>query len=121
MRSAIHATDYYIHRRGKKKVAWKNSSEIPLAFCYDIIMIIYMHRTTLMLPESVRADIEREARKAGVSFGEMVRRVLEKYLLAIRGKAIHDPFFSSQTVFQDDGPTDVATDHDRALTDRGPH
>lgn len=74
-----------------------------------------------MLPETVRAEMEREARKEGVSFGEMVRRVLEKYLLAMRGKTIHDPFFSSQTVFQDEGPTDVSTLHDRVLTERGPH
>lgn len=84
-------------------------------------MIIYMYRTTIMLPSSIKAELEREAKREGVSFGEMIRRVLEKYLLSIRGKAIHDPFFASQTVFHDDGVTDVSERHDDYLTDRGPH
>lgn len=74
-----------------------------------------------MLPETVKSALERAAHKKGISFGEMVRQVLEKYLLILRGKTGQDSFFASQTIFQEHGPTDEAQHHDHYLLQRGPH
>ncbi|MBI2345588.1 MAG: ribbon-helix-helix protein, CopG family [Deltaproteobacteria bacterium] len=79
-----------------------------------------MHRTTIMLPDALRAQLQREAERDKTSFGELVRRALQKYLLGKQGTFAQDPFLSNQTVFQDAGPTDVAERHDVYLA-RDPH
>src|SRR3990167_8085720 len=76
-----------------------------------------MFRTTIMLPETLKLKFEKEAKKEKVSFGELVRRALEKYLLVQEDPWKNDSFFSSKTVFNDDGPTDMAERHDYYLYD----
>lgn len=83
-------------------------------------MIILMHRTTIVLPETLKARLEKEARRDRISFGELVRRALQKYLLGRQEMAAHDPFLASQTTFTDAGPADVAEHHDQHLV-RDPH
>lgn len=80
-----------------------------------------MYRTTIMLPEVLKVKLAKEAEREKVSFGELVRRALEKYLLSKRGVVAHDSFLSSKTIFQDEGPTDVADRHDDYLLEKGPH
>ena len=65
--------------------------------------------------------LEKEAEKEKISFGELVRRALQKYLLGRQGATAHDPFLSSKTIFQDKGPGDVSEKHDRALNEQGAH
>ncbi|MDO8644267.1 MAG: hypothetical protein Q7S00_04785 [bacterium] len=72
-----------------------------------------------MLPEPLKLKAEKEAEKEKVSFGELIRRALEKYLLLKKGG--HDPFLSSQTLFHDEGPMDVAEHHNDYLLKKGPH
>lgn len=74
-----------------------------------------MHRTTIMIPDSLRLSLIKEAEREKLTFGEIVRRALQGFLLMRRGATAHDPFFSSQTVFQDEGPTDGAEHHDDYL------
>lgn len=83
-------------------------------------MINIMHRTTIVLPEALKARLEKEARRDRVSFGELVRRALQKYLLGRQEMAAHDPFLASHTIFTDEGPADVAEHHDRHLV-KDPH
>lgn len=74
-----------------------------------------MFRTTIMIPEGLKGHLEREANKEKVSFGELVRRALQNYLLARKDPYSFDSFFSSQTVFKDKGPSDGAKKHDDYL------
>lgn len=39
-----------------------------------------MNRTTIVLPDDIKAEALRRARAKGVSFGALVREALEKYL-----------------------------------------
>jgi len=79
-----------------------------------------MFRTTIMIPVPLKNKAEEEAGRRKISFSELLRQALEKYLLSQRGITAHDPFLSSQTVFEDDGPRDVSGRHDHYLT-RDPH
>lgn len=72
-----------------------------------------------MLPENFKSRLDREAEREEISFGELVRRALQKYLLIKEGA--HDTFLSSKTIFQDEGETDVSEHHDRYLHNRDPH
>ena len=84
-------------------------------------MIFIMFRTTIMLPEAFKSRRDREAEREEISFGELVRRALQKYLLIREGAGGHDSFLSSKTLFQDKGETDVSEQHDRYLNKRDPH
>lgn len=74
-----------------------------------------------MLPEPLKMKLEKEAEKERVSFGELIRQALEKYLLSKRGVTAQDPFLSSRTVFQDEGPSNVSERHDEYLLKEEPH
>lgn len=79
-----------------------------------------MHRTTILLPRPLRMQLERAAQREAISFGELVRRVLQKFLLKDQGAASNDPFFANHTTFEDRGPRDVARQHDTYLV-KDPH
>lgn len=74
-----------------------------------------------MLPDTLKSRLEKEAERERVSFGELVRQALQKYLLWRGGQSGLDPFLSSKTVFRDQGPADVAARHDDYLTRKNPH
>lgn len=73
-----------------------------------------MYRTTIILPEHFQTRLKKEAQQKNLSFGELIRNVLEKYILTQDKPEQFDPFLSSTTVFDDD-KTDVAKNHDRYL------
>lgn len=73
-----------------------------------------------MLPEALKGVIEAEAARVQVSFSELVRQILQKYVLSKAGSAANDAFLSSTTSFADDGATDVADEHDKYLV-QDPH
>lgn len=79
-----------------------------------------MHRTTIMLPNVLKGLVEAEAERTQVSFGELVRQILQKYILSKKSSVARDAFLSSTTSFTDDGATNVAAEHDRYLV-RDPH
>jgi hypothetical protein len=75
-----------------------------------------MTRTTIVLPPRLKDMATREARLEGVSFGEFVRRAVEK---AVREKtpkkAAGDPLLSDRAVFRGDVPADLSRRHDHYL------
>lgn len=68
-----------------------------------------------MVPENLQTKLEYEARREKISFGELVRRALQTYLLLKKNAGAHDSLLSSKTVFDDEGPRDVSRDHDKYL------
>ncbi|MGH7856436.1 MAG: hypothetical protein ACREQY_03830 [Candidatus Binatia bacterium] len=76
-----------------------------------------MKRTTVMLPSELKAKAEQRAREKGLSFGEVVRESLGRYLRAEGGQKAVDSLFADQAVFDGPVPRDLSADHDRYLYD----
>ena len=68
--------------------------------------------TQILLPPELKSRIEREANARGVSVPEFVRESLEH---AVAQQPAEDPLFADTAVYRDDGPDDVASNHDRYL------
>lgn len=79
-----------------------------------------MDRTTIMIPEALKAGLMRRAKQERTSFAELLRRALQKYLMA-SSSASEDTFLASSTVFDDNGPSDVTDRHDVYLMNAGAH
>ena len=75
-------------------------------------------RTTVVLPPPLKQRAVARARAQGISFGELVRRALEKMLTTpprgTAGKKTGDPFWDNLKVYEG-GPTDLAARHDDYL------
>ena len=74
-----------------------------------------MKRTTIMLPERLKAKAARRARTQGISLSELIRESLARSL-ARPGEAAgeKDSFLADNATFSG-GPTDLARNHDRYL------
>ena len=77
-----------------------------------------MHRTTILLPEDLRRDSEREASRLGISLGELIRRRLRQGAPANTSAAerVRSRFFRREP-WVGAGPNDVAVNHDAYLYD----
>ena len=74
-----------------------------------------MHRTTILLPETLRREAETAARAQGLTLSELIRRKLAGAVAARtpnRRKA--DPLFRPQ-LMHDKGPHDISLRHDDYL------
>lgn len=75
-------------------------------------------RTTIVLPDPLKRRAVARAREQGISFGEFVRRAVEKTLSAPpRGedkKKTGDRFWDNLEIY-DGGPSDAAARHDAYL------
>lgn len=77
-----------------------------------------MLRTTIMLPEDLKATAQRYARRQGMSLGDLIRESLQQRLLQETGESrTQDPLFADQAVFEGDAPGDLASRHDDYLYD----
>ena len=76
-----------------------------------------MHRTTVMLPESLKAKASRKALKDKISLGELIRNALERECANDRGSKdiAQNAFFTDQHFYKGKIPTNVAKDHDDYL------
>ena len=74
-----------------------------------------MHRTTIMLPEELKAQAERRARRLGVSFGKLVREALAAHLATEPPAATRDPLFADHAVYDGPVPSDLSEQHDDYL------
>lgn len=74
-----------------------------------------MTRTTLMLPERLKAQTERTARRQGVSMGAFVRQALERAVAATADPAETDAFLADLRVCRSRTPPDVAGNPDTYL------
>ena len=74
------------------------------------------------MPELLKAKAVAKARQQGISFGEFVRRAVQKQLApSVRShplrskKKTGDPFWDNLVTFVDDGPVDLSTRIDEFL------
>lgn len=74
-----------------------------------------MKRTTLMLPAELKRRAMARAAELGISFGELVRGLLEERLSRPGRDAGQDPLFADKAVYTGDAPADLSADHDRYL------
>jgi hypothetical protein len=68
--------------------------------------------TSISLPSELEDELEREAAARGMSLSEFVRASLQ---WVIAHKISNDPLFADQAVYRDDGPDDLAANHDDYL------
>ena len=73
-----------------------------------------LNRTTVILPVRLKELATERARSEGISFGEFVRRSIERQLAA-PAKKTGDPFWDNLAVYEAAGPTDIAARHDDYL------
>jgi hypothetical protein len=78
-----------------------------------------VHRTTIVLPSRLKEKATARAREQNISFGEFVRRAVEKQL-AVRASSKaknrgRDPYLDNLVVFDDDGPADLSVRIDEFL------
>jgi len=72
-------------------------------------------RTTIVLPSRLKAMAVARAKDQGISFGELVRRAVEKHVQQAAGPQTGDPFWDNLTSYDIDSPTDLAARHDDYL------
>ncbi|MEZ5332104.1 MAG: CopG family transcriptional regulator [Thermoanaerobaculia bacterium] len=77
-----------------------------------------MHRTTILLPEELKARAERIAARDGVSLSELIRRGLEG-IIEGQVRAGADPLWTDDAVYEGPAPRDLVAEHDRYLYDTG--
>ncbi|HET6878852.1 MAG TPA: hypothetical protein VFI31_01780 [Pirellulales bacterium] len=73
-----------------------------------------MQRTTIMLPNDLRARAQRRARELGMSLGQFIRESLAAKLGGGENEA-EDPLFADDAAFAGEVPDDLARNHDRYL------
>jgi len=74
-----------------------------------------MKRTTIMLPSELKTRAIQKANQRGISLGEFIRESLESMLSNPKEYFINDPLFTDDAVFHDQGPDDLAKNHDHYL------
>jgi hypothetical protein len=75
-------------------------------------------RTTIVMPEPLKRLATAEARRQGISFGELVRRAVEKEVSGTgtrRRTRTGDPFWDNMKSYDDAGPADASTRIDELL------
>ncbi len=72
-------------------------------------------RTTIVLPPRLKTLAVERARAEGISFGEFVRRALEKQVASVPVQQIGDPFWDNLSIATAPGPADIAEHHDDYL------
>ena len=73
-----------------------------------------MNRTTIMLPESLKAKAARIAAKRGMSLGELIREGLNQ-VCAKKDKEERSAFFEDKQVYSGKIPSDISSQHDNYL------
>ncbi len=75
-----------------------------------------MKRTTIMLPEDLKARAFQYCEQKGISLGRLLREMLERKLddTAWQGSG-EDALFADQEVFQGEVPADTSSNHDAYL------
>jgi len=71
-----------------------------------------MHRTTILLPENLLEAAQKEARKNGISLGELIRRRL---VFGGEGGPSAEPVFYRREVWTGATPADLSEKHDEHL------
>jgi hypothetical protein len=77
-----------------------------------------MKRTTIMLPEDLKIQAEKAARRKHVSLGQFIRISIENAIQHVVKTSQEDPFFADKTVWKGSAPHDGALLHDKYLYDK---
>ena len=72
-------------------------------------------RTTIVLPSTLKTRAMARAKDQGISFGELVRRAVEKHVQEKAGPKTGDPFWDNLTSYDVQSPADLAARHDDYL------
>jgi hypothetical protein len=77
---------------------------------------MYMHRTTLLLPDDLKIASENYARARRISLGALIRRQLAALVAGPDAETrAQDPLFSEFATFDGAAPRNLALQHDMAL------
>ena len=76
---------------------------------------ILLQRTTITLPPELKDRAMRIARMQGISFGELVRRLLRAAAEKSDGSGDWDELLADESVFGGEVPSDLAGNHDAYL------
>jgi len=71
-----------------------------------------MHRTTILLPPNLLRAAQKEARKNGISLGELIRRRL---VFGEEGGSVTKPAFYRREGWTEATPADLSEKHDEHL------
>lgn len=74
-----------------------------------------MKRTTIMLPPELKDRASKQARKLGISLGELIRWCLGAFLDRPGELGADDPLLSDDAVFEGMVPPDTSARHDDYL------
>ena len=74
-----------------------------------------MYRTTIMLPEELKAKVVRESATLGISLGEFVRGALAVALDDSKSSESHDTLLADHVAYEGATPKDAAANHDDYL------
>ena len=77
-----------------------------------------MKRTTIMIPNEMKAKAQNRAKMMGISFGCFVRESIKASLDNENAESnlyAQDPFFADKVVFTGEVPKDSAKNHDDYL------
>lgn len=74
-----------------------------------------MRRTSILLPSALRNRADRQARRLGISFGELVRRALVALLDEAEAPGARDALFADRAVCSCEIPSGATTHHDAHL------
>ena len=76
---------------------------------------VEMNRTTVMFPPVLKRKAVAAAKRQGISLGRFIRQSVEQSLEKLNGRRVRDPLFDDDFVYEDDGPADLAANHDKYL------
>jgi hypothetical protein len=75
-----------------------------------------VHRTTIVLPLKLKQEVTARARQSGISFGEFVRRALQRAVAGNGGpRRRADPLLDDHAVYRGKVPADLSDRHDYYL------
>ena len=80
-----------------------------------ILQEAYLNRTTIVLPQDLKARAIRLAKQLGISLGELVRQSLASQLKPVGRQASLDPLLADHAVYSASTPKDLAKNHDAYL------
>ncbi len=78
-----------------------------------------MYRTTIMLPETLKSRVVREAQAQGISLGEFVRGALDAAVRSRESDRPTDSLLTDCALYGGETPTDMADRHDGYLYEAG--
>ena len=74
-----------------------------------------MHKTTILLPESLWQKAKYKALSFGISLGEFIRQSLERSLKEDGDNLLNDPFVLDDNFYTGDAPADSSVNHDKYI------